>query len=161
MTRPLPQSATALLAAAMLLGIAGCGRKTPVRPAVDVLPQAIGDLEARATPAGIQLSWSRPLRYTGGDRMRDLGGFLVQRAASPGGRFETVATIEVSDRDRFQQARRFRHLDGTVMADREYLYQVVSFTLDRYFSAPSNIAVARSLPREANGDATGPAAAAE
>jgi hypothetical protein len=153
MTRLSQPAVIALLAAAFLAQV-GCGRKAQPRPAVDVLPETITDLEAKATAVGTQLSWSRPDRYTGGDRMRDLGGFLVQRADAAGADFETVGTIEVTDRDRFQKAKRFRHIDGTVAADREYRYQVVSFTLDRYFSAPSNIASVRSQPAGGNSEAT-------
>lgn len=154
---PHPAVVTLLAATAILVQV-GCGRKAPPRPAVEVLPETITDLEARATVVGIQLTWSRPREYTGGGRMRDLGGFLVQRCDTPGADFQTVGTIDVTDRERFQQAKSFRHLDGTVAPDTEYLYRVVSFTLDRYFSAPSNITVIRSQPRGTKDDAGPPAA---
>lgn len=151
---PQPAVVTLLAATAIFLQV-GCGRKAAPRPADEVLPETITDLEASVTAVGIQLTWSRPKNYTGGDRMRDLGGFLVQRNDSPDTDFQTVGTIDITDRERFQQATRFRHLDGTVAPDTEYLYRIVSFTLDRYFSAPSNITVIRSQPRGMTGDATG------
>jgi hypothetical protein len=136
-------------ASALLLLHSGCGRKGAPRPATEVLPETITDLTSRITPAGIQLTWSRPTKYTGGDRMPDLGGFLIQRSAGDTFEFETVATIDVTDRERFQQTKRFRHLDGIVVEGREYRYRVVSFTLDRYFGAPSNIVVVRYTPERA------------
>lgn len=139
----------AVWAAVCLCLLLACGRKGVPRPAVEVLPETIRDAAARATAEGIEVSWERPRRYTGGDKMRDLGGFWVQRATGPGAPFETVATIEVTDRERFQQTKRFRWIDAAVKPDETYQYRVVSFTLDRYVSAPSNVAVARNaLPGE-------------
>jgi hypothetical protein len=140
-----PTRVLAFVAGAVVLFLphTGCGRKGAPRPAADVLPEAITDLSAALTPAGIQLAWTRPRRYTGGDRMPDLGGFLIQRAAGDAMEFETVTTIDVTDRERFQQTKRFRHLDGTVVDGQQYRYRVVSFTLDRYFGAPSNVVVVR------------------
>jgi hypothetical protein len=139
--------------AAFCMAHTACGRKGAPRPAADVLPETISDLKAQATPEGIQLSWGRPRRYTGGDKMPDLGGFWVQRADAPGAESTTVATIDVTDLERFQQTKRFRYLDADIEADRTYRYWVVSFTLDRYVSAPSNIAVAHSATKQANGEA--------
>jgi hypothetical protein len=113
---------------------------------VEVLPETITDLEANPTVEGIELAWGRPRRYTGGDKMTDLGGFWVQRADAPGAPFETVTTVDVTDLERFQQAKRFKYVDQAVEPERTYRYRVVSFTLDRYVSAPSNIAAARSIP---------------
>lgn len=142
-----------LASASALLSLdSGCGRKGTPRPSAEVRPETITDLSSRITPAGIQLTWSRPTKYTGGDRMPDLGGFLIQRSAGDTFEFETVATIDVSDRERFQQTKRFRHLDGIVVEGREYRYRVVSFTLDRYFGAASNIVVVRYTPERAATD---------
>lgn len=157
MSRATRSTLIVLVMAALCAAAGACGRKSPPRPPADVLPETIGDLEARATPNGIELSWRRPRRYTGGDRMPDLGGFWVQRADAPGAEFATVATIPVTDLERFQQAKRFRYVDADVEPGRTYQYWVVSFTLDRYVSAPSNIAVARSVPPEGNGDPAVPA----
>jgi hypothetical protein len=156
MTREL-SSALLLCAVVAIAAVGdGCGRKSAPHPPEDVLPETIEDLEATPVAAGIDLSWSRPRRYTGGDRMPDLGGFEVHRADAPGAPFETVATIQVTDLERFQQTKRFHHLDIGVQAGERYLYRVVSFTLDRYVSAPSNIvSVVNTAP--VDGDATQPA----
>src|SRR6266446_5560819 len=117
-----------------------CGRKGPPRPPEDVLPQTITDLTAAATPHGIQLSWSRPRTYADGSRMTDLGGFVIERAAGtgPDAAFVRLGVLDVNDRDRFRQLTHFRYLDHDTTVGTAYRYRVVSFTIDRYFSAPSN-----------------------
>lgn len=116
----------------------GCGRKAPPRPPEDVLPRPLADLAASNLPDGVQLSWSRPLLYANGERMTDLGGFLVERAIGGELTYQKIAELEVTDRDRFRQIRRFKHLDSDVTPGVTYRYRVVSFTVDRYFSPPSN-----------------------
>jgi hypothetical protein len=150
---------TVILLTAGLVLVSACGRKGAPRPAGDVLPETITDLSASATPEGIRLSWQRPRRYTGGDRMPDLGGFWVQRADASGADFATVHTLAVTDLERFQQAKRFHYLDTTAEVGRTYQYRVVSFTVDRYVSEPSNIVAARRPP--VSGDAAAPTTAAE
>ena len=130
-----------LLVACGVLG--ACGRKGPPRPLEDVLPQTIVDLSATGTAGGVQLSWSRPTTETSGGRLTDLGGFVVQRLGprSHDG-FQQVAVLEVTDRDRFRQVKRFKYLDADTIVGTTYAYRVVSFTVDRYFSKPSNVATA-------------------
>jgi hypothetical protein len=139
------------LAITILLFIAAsaCGRKAPPRPPEDVMPATITNLSATNTAEGIQLSWSRPGTYADGARMPDLGGFVIERAegAEPHASFARVETITVSDRDRFRQVKRFRYLDRGTMPGLTYRYRVVSFTVDRYFSAPSNlVTIEHALP---------------
>ena len=132
MTRP-----TGWLCAALLL--AACGRRTtPVAPEL-VHPKPPADVVASATPGGVQLRWARPSQYTSGKRMRDLEGFIVERAADEGGHliFAEVATIHLEDRYRFQQARRIEWLDANVSEGQRYFYRVVALTLDDYRSKPA------------------------
>ena len=70
--------------------------------------------------------------------MTDLGGFEVERATADGLTYQRIAVLEVTDRDRVRQIKRFKHLDHDVTAGVAYRYRVVSFTVDRYFSVPSN-----------------------
>jgi len=118
-----------------------CGRKTLPRPPEDVLPKTIDDLSASNTAEGIQLTWSRPKLYADGSQMRDLGGFVIERATGtdPLSPFQRLTVLEVNDRDRFRPLTRFRHDDNDTSVGMPYRYRVVSFTLDRYFSAPSNV----------------------
>lgn len=130
---------------------AGCGRKAPPRPSEDVLPRPISDLEAVNVAEGTQLSWSRPVLYADGSRISDLAGFVIERAVGtdPRAPFVRVSTLEVGDRDRFRQIKRFQYLDRDTHAGIVYFYRVVSFTLDQYFSEPSNaVTVERAVPNE-------------
>ena len=84
-----------------------------------------------------------------GSRMTDLGAFRIERstADSP---FTPIATLAVSDRDRFQQERRFRWVDTDTTVGGIYQYRVVSFTTDGYGSEPSNIVtIERAIPTPA------------
>lgn len=139
------------LAFLLALACLGCGRKAPPKPPEDVVPKTITDLSAKNEAQGIQLSWSRPAAYADGTRMEDLGGFFVERAADPAPRaaFTRLAILEVNDRDRFRQIKRFQHLDADTRPGITYQYRVVSFTTDRYIGEPSNVvAVVRSIPGE-------------
>ena len=71
-----------LLAAGLVLF--ACGHKNrPVAPEL-VRPEAPEQLTAIATPDGVRLGWLRPLRYSGGQRMNDLRGFVIERAMDAG-----------------------------------------------------------------------------
>jgi hypothetical protein len=136
-----------------LLICCSCGLKAPPRPPEDVLPKPIVDLTASNTPPGIQLSWSRPRLYASGAPMPDLGGFVVERATGtdPLAPFQRLAVLDVTDRDRFRQLKHFQHVDNDTNVGMPYRYRVVSFTLDRYFSAPSNmVTIERTSPGEEN-----------
>ena len=122
----------------VLLGTVQCGHKGALRAPEDCAPQAIGDLSASNVDEGIRLTWSRPKAYTDGSRMEDLGTFVIERSVGTAP-FERQASLPVTDRDRFRKATRFRHLDPSVSPGGQYRYRVVSFTVDDYASAPSNI----------------------
>jgi predicted small lipoprotein YifL len=126
----------ALLAAALLLAAAGCGNKGAVLAPELVRPEPPTDLAASATPEGVRLTWTRPTRYTGGQRMRDLGSFVIERAdadASPP-TFTRVGTLVLEDQTRFRQERRLTYTDTDATPDREYVYRVTARTLDGYVS---------------------------
>jgi hypothetical protein len=81
--------------------------------------------------------------------MSDLGGFMVERATGDALSYQRIAELTVTDRDRFRQIKRFKHLDRDVTLGVAYRYRVVSFTVDRYFSAPSNaVTIERTLTNE-------------
>jgi predicted small lipoprotein YifL len=134
----------AFVAALLVAGVLACGRKAPLRPPEDVAPKRIADLSASNAGEGIQLAWSRPRVYADGEAMQDLGGFIVERAEGrePQATFRRITVLDVNDRDRFRQLKRFRYTDRDVLTGATYQYRVVSFTLDRYFSAPSNVVTA-------------------
>src|SRR5262245_38512441 len=125
-----------------LFSLLACGRKTDVRPPELVGPEPVGDLTLEAKDQTIQLHWGRPKRYVDGSNMDDLGGFVVLRAIQDGqGKAETfsrIATVAVEDRDRFRQAKKFSYTDEQLTAGTLYRYRVQAFTLDGYYSSPSN-----------------------
>jgi hypothetical protein len=122
----------AALAAALAAGLA-CGRKAaPVAPEL-VVPEPPEELAAVATPDGIRLTWLRPTRYSGGQRMNDLGGFVIERAPGEGTapEFRAIGTLTLDDRFRFRKERRLEWLDRDVAPGARYLYRVTALTLDR------------------------------
>jgi predicted small lipoprotein YifL len=146
-----PFSFRVLLLACCLSNFAasGCGRKGPPRPPEDVAPRPLADLAASNVKDGVQLSWSRPQLYADGTRMTDLGGFIVERATRDALTYQRIAELAVTDRDRFRQIKRFKHVDHDVIPGVAYRYRVVSFTLDRYFSPPSNaVTIERTVKNE-------------
>jgi hypothetical protein len=117
-----------------------------VKPPELVRPAAIEDLQAVNEADAIVLTWARPTRYADGSRMIDLGEFHIERDSAGEG-FLLIATLPVTDQQRFRQVRRFRFADRGVETGGSYAYRVVSSTVDGYASAPSNpVAIVREVP---------------
>ncbi len=132
-----------LLSVSLSLSVfSACGRKTPVRPPELVAPEPIRDLTLEVDSNAIKLHWGRPQKYVDGSNMDDLGGFVVLRAVQNGqgtvGSFSQVAAVPVEDRDRFRKAKKFSYTDEQLTAGILYRYRVQAFTLDGYYSSPSN-----------------------
>jgi hypothetical protein len=129
--------ATLLLCTAV--ASAACGHKNrPVAPEL-VRPEPPANLAAVSTPEGVRLTWLRPEKYSGGRRMNDLGGFVIERATvSEGGEshFDKVGTLALQDQNRFRKDRRLEWVDTTPQRGMRYAYRVIAFTLDGYRSAP-------------------------
>jgi hypothetical protein len=130
--------APAMLATLALL-TGACGMKGPPLAPELIQPLPAENLSAIATPAGVRLTWLRPLSYSGGHRMNDLGGFTIERAADEAGlpTFTRVGTVPVEDQDRFRKERHMEWTDHDAVAGRRYLYRITAFTLDGYWSAPA------------------------
>jgi len=123
--------------------LSACGRKTPVRPPELVAPEPINDLQAEVKDKAIRLQWGRPQEYVYGGELDDLAGFVISRATRNGtgqsSTFTQIAIVPVEDRDRFRQAKKFNYTDEQLSAGTLYRYRVQAFTLDGYYSKPSNI----------------------
>jgi hypothetical protein len=130
-------SPRALLALIGLPAFVGCGVKSTPVPPQTVHPAAISDLHASADPAGINLTWSRPMRYVSGHSMRDLGGFVLLRGEG-NQPFQPLVELPVTDQERFSVQRTFSYVDGEAQAGNNYRYEIISRTTDGYTSAPSN-----------------------
>jgi hypothetical protein len=136
------------LAAGALALAAACGVKGRTFPPELVQPKPPTDLVGKSTVDGLRLMWKRPTSYSGGQRMRDLGGFDVERATGADGiDFAKVATVEVNDQTRFRQERTIEWIDTSAEIGTTYRYRVVAYTLDGYRSAPAGpLTIARGPP---------------
>jgi hypothetical protein len=127
---------TARAVSALVL-LAACGVRTRPLPPELVQPQPPTQLVATSVPEGIRLAWRRPSSYSGGQHMRDLGRFDVERApGTDGGTFAPVAVVEVTDQFRFRQEKTFDWTDTDTEVGATYRYRVIAVTLDDYRSAP-------------------------
>jgi hypothetical protein len=139
----------ALLVAVAVLGSA-CGRKAPPIAPELVRPEPATDLAATPVSDGVRLTWTRPLRYSGGQRMNDLGHFTIERAAEEGAPFVPIATVEVTDQERFRKERHLEWTDRDVRPGEHHFYRVTAVTLDGYRSAPAGpVAVTVTPPATA------------
>jgi hypothetical protein len=137
-------------AAVLAIALAACGLKSaPVAPEL-VRPLPPTKLAAGAVGDGVRLTWRRPVAYTGGGRMRDLGRFEIERAPAAAGPFARVGTLTLADQQRFRQQRELEWTDHDVERSGEYAYRVIAFTLDGSQSAPSSVAQIRYLPPPAH-----------
>lgn len=133
-------------ALACVLVLAACGLKNdPVAPEL-VRPLPPAKLAAAPVRDGVELRWRRPTAYAGGGRMRDLGGFDVERAAVATGPFSKVGTLTLADQQRFRQQRDLAWTDREVEPGTEYVYRVIAFTTDGSRSAPSPPVTIRYAP---------------
>lgn len=132
--------AAVLVFAAVAAAFPACGRKNaPVAPEL-VRPETPEDLAAVAIPEGVRLSWLRPTRYSGGGRMNDLAGFLVQRAIGTGAvsaAYAEVGKVTLTDQNRFRKERRLEWVDTSARPGQTYFYRVIALTLDGYRSIPA------------------------
>lgn len=119
-----------------------CGRKTQVRPPEMVAPEPITGLTAEVQDKGIKLRWERPQKYVYGGDLDDLGGFVIfradQNATGEEAQFTRIAEMKVEDQERFRKAKKFSYTDEQITAGTLYRYRVQAFTLDGYYSRPSN-----------------------
>jgi hypothetical protein len=129
--------APALLALIGLTLLPRCGVKSTPVPPQTVHPAAISDLHASADPAGINLTWSRPMHYASGHSMRDLGGFVLLRGEG-NQPFQPLVELPVTDQERFSPERTYSYVDDETQVGNSYRYEIVSRTTDGYTSAPSN-----------------------
>jgi hypothetical protein len=126
-------------AAVMAIAMApGCGSKSRPIPPELTHPDRVSDLTAKPDPKGIRLTWSRPMKYSGGATLKDLAGFRLLRAEG-GESFTELAELPVTDQERFQKVHRFAYVDTSARMDHSYRYMMIAETADGYQSDPSNV----------------------
>jgi hypothetical protein len=128
--------------------VAGCGAKSRPIPPELTHPDRINDLSARPDPKGIRLSWSRPMKYSGGKALKDLAGFRVLRSEGDGSLIN-IADLPITDQERFQKVRRFAYIDTTAEMNHTYRYTMIAETTDGYQSDPSNVVRQTRTPPKA------------
>ena len=145
-----------LVIAAAVMSIA-CGVKSRPLPPEAVQPEPPTALVAASTVDGVKLTWRRPTRYSGGQHMRDLGGFEIERATgADGDLFAEAGTVVLDDQTRFRQERTMQWIDTAVTAATTYRYRVVAYTVDQYRSRPAGPVTIEYRPPAATPAAAAP-----
>ena len=124
---------------------AACGLKSDPRGVDQIRPKTISNLTGQLAADGVHLAWQRPATYVNGQRMDDLGGFLVFRGL-PGQQAEQIGEVPVTDRDRFRPEKRFEYVDKQVSKGATVYYRVITYTTDKYYSLPSNQVTVAAQP---------------
>jgi hypothetical protein len=126
--------------------LTGCGVKSaPIAPEY-AAPARILDLRAESAIGGIKLTWSRPTAYVGGHAMRDLAGFVLNRADGDGP-MTALVKFPVTDQERFQVEEEFSYLDGETQTGRRYRYAIIAEAEGGYYGAASNeVDITRTKP---------------
>src|SRR5262249_57452684 len=113
-------------------------------------PVAPTSLVARSMADGVEVAWHRPDKYSGGQHMRDLGGFDIERAPVDGpqaGTFVLVNHMELTDQYRFRIDPRTQWIDHDVEAGTRYQYRVTAFTLHGYRSSTAGPVSVHYVPQ--------------
>lgn len=125
--------------AVMAIAIApGCGAKSRPIPPELTHPDRVNDLSAKPDLKGIRLTWSRPMKYSGGTALKDLAGFRLLRSEGAESLTE-LAELPITDQERFQKVRRFAYVDTSAQMGHSYRYMMITETADGYQSDPSNV----------------------
>jgi hypothetical protein len=102
-----------------------------------VIPETPAPVSVTPVAAGVKVTWHRPKSYVDGTPLEDLGSFFVFRACGEDGEFVPIASIAVTDRQRFRKVKTFSFVDEGTPPDAPCRYRVVAATLDDYKSAPA------------------------
>ena len=100
----------------------------PTRAAPDqVRPRTISSLAGKLAADGVHLSWQRPATYVNGQRMDDLGGFVVFRGV-PDQQAEQIADVPVTRSRPLPPGEELRVRRQARDEGRAYYYRVISYT---------------------------------
>lgn len=139
---------TGILLLVLILLLAGCGRKGPVRPALLPLPAAPDNLALRQLGDGLLLAWDLPAGIQDGSPLTDLQGFRVRRMSFDAQKDcpecrDTSILLHELDLEYLRQARRIGQRlylrDGDLQPGFGYRYQIVPFTRAGHEGAAASI----------------------
>jgi predicted small lipoprotein YifL len=139
----------------IVLFLAGCGRKGPLKPPEALVPAPVADLRVAQQGEQFQVSWSRPSGEEGGGALRDLARFqLFRREVLPRGEdceecpdaYRLLTTIDLDYlRGVMVSGARYFLYDDDLVEGTTYRYKVLSFKKDGTESRASNRADAKRV----------------
>jgi len=139
----------------VVMFLAGCGRKGPLKPPEALVPAPVADLRVVQQGGQFLVSWSRPSGEEGGGALRDLARFLLFRREilPPGEDCEECADayrllrsidLEYPRGVTVSGGRYFLH-DADLTEGTTYRYKVLSLKQDGTASRASNRADAKNV----------------
>jgi predicted small lipoprotein YifL len=139
---------TGILLLTLVLLLAGCGRKGPVRPALLPLPAAPENLTLQQRGDSLLLAWDIPQRNQDGSALTNLQGFRVLRMRFDAGKDcpecrDTSIPLRELDLEYLRQATRIGNRlflrDSDLLPDFGYRYRIVPFTRAGHEGATATI----------------------
>ena len=144
-----------LLFLILVLSLAGCGRKGPLKPPEALVPAPVADLQVGQQGEQFLVSWSRPSEEEGGGALRDLARFqLFRREVLPPGEDceecpNAYRLLKTVDLDYLQgvivSGARYYLYDADLLEGTVYRYKVLSLKRDGTGSRASNLSGAKRV----------------
>jgi len=141
------RSISAICIALIMIGLAGCGRKTDLILPQSLVPVAIKDLRYALDENGVTLQWSYPRKLETGDELAEIDSFEVFRAAMPAEdycegcplRFDGPIIIDGAVLPESGRRKSARFTESGLQVGYRYIYKVRSRAKWWYPSRDSNI----------------------
>lgn len=92
-----------VLLIALAIGVAACGLRTLPRPPEDTAPVIPGIVRQTTEGDAVVLRWKRAATSADGMKLEDLAGFVVEKRSGDEQPWQRVATIDVTDQEKFRR----------------------------------------------------------
>ena len=134
---------------------AGCGRKGPVRPLKQPLPDAPQDLVLRQQGMRFLLAWGLPAQNQDGSPLTDLEGFRIYKMKydpaedCPECRDTSILLEDVALdylREVIRRGNRFYYYDTELRTDAGYQYRITPYDRKHREGAPAMVRLPTSVP---------------
>lgn len=147
-TRLLSARWRALLVTAALAALTGaCGLRTAVRPPEDTAPIIPGQATVQVENGETVVQWKRANESADGRPLTDLAAFIVEKRSAPDADWQTVATIDVIDQEKYRRRRDFSWRESSAKSVGAQ-FRVLAVCADGE-QGPPNVAIPRDpLPRD-------------